>query len=396
MESDNPSTTTGSPDQPPRAPLTTEQLQRIEANRLKAKAIRAQREAEHAATLTSSTSTSTYTSTQPPTGTKRSHTTMTSSSSPSSSSITPSTLRNPTPTTNTNPATNPTARPLETLRPSRTFTKFVEYDFSKITDTKGGFLTAEDDRSNTALHASSSTTTSTNPAHQKPAHLTQKEWERQRLLASLRRDRAGPFEPGLSVLEDKSRQKCCRECGSLEIDWKWEEMLRCCVCFACKEKFAERYSLLTKTEAREDYLLTNSELQDEDLLPHLERPNPHKSTWNNMMLYLRYQVEEYAFSDKKWGSPEALDEEFERRENEKKRRREAKFKTKLQDLKKRTRVDAYRRSRGAAGAGGSFGDDLGNGGRHVHQWGRSVEDPKTGIGVKKCVDCGMEVEELEF
>lgn len=140
---------------------------------------------------------------------------------------------------------------------------------------------------------------------------------------------------------------------------------------------------------------TAAELQDEELLPHLERPNPHKSTWNNMMLYLRYQVEEYAFSAKKWGSPEALDAEFERRENEKKRRREVKFKSKLEDLKKRTRVDAYRRSRQGA-TGGNFGDDLGGGGRHVHQWGRSVEDPKTGIGVKKCVDCGMEVEELEF
>lgn len=113
-----------------------------------------------------------------------------------------------------------------------------------------------------------------------------------------------------------------------------------------------------------------------------------------MMLYLRYQVEEYAFSDKKWGSQETLDAEFERRENDKKKRRETKFKSKLEDLKKRTRVDAYRRSRKGT-TGGNFGDDLGSG-RHVHQWGRSIENPETGIGVKKCVDCGMEVEELEF
>lgn len=114
-----------------------------------------------------------------------------------------------------------------------------------------------------------------------------------------------------------------------------------------------------------------------------------------MMLYLRYQVEEYAFSAKKWGSPEALDAEFERRETDKKRRREAKFKTKLQDLKKRTRVEAYRRNRQGA-AGGDFGDDLSTNRKHVHQWGRAVDNPETGIGVKTCVDCGMEVEELEF
>ncbi|OJZ80599.1 hypothetical protein ASPFODRAFT_212353, partial [Aspergillus luchuensis CBS 106.47] len=98
---------------------------------------------------------------------------------------------------------------------------------------------------------------------------------------------------------------------------------------------------------------------------------------------------------KKWGSPEALDAEFERHEGEKKRRREAKFKKKRQDLKKRTRVDAYRRNRMGA-AGGEFGDNLGNGGQHVHQWGRSVENPETEIGVKTRVDYGMEVEELEF
>ncbi|KAB8233358.1 XPA protein C-terminus-domain-containing protein [Aspergillus alliaceus] len=349
----------------PRAPLTPEQLRKIDVNRMKAKAIREQREAEARA------SASIPGVAQSTNGVKRSYSSMTAEM--------PATVRDAT----------SAARPLDSIKPARNFSKYVEYDFSKMTDTKGGFLTEEDDPFNKALHVKEG------KEEQKPANMTQKEWERKQLLDSLRRNRTGPFEPALSVLDDKSKQKKCRECGSLEIDWKWEQDLRCCVCHACKEKHPEKYSLLTKTEAKEDYLLTDPELKDEDLLPHLERPNPHKSTWNNMMLYLRYQVEEYAFSAKKWGSAEALDAEFERRENEKKRRREAKFKTKLQDLKKRTRVDAYRRSRQGA-TGGNFGDDLGNGGRHVHQWGRSIENPETGIGVKKCVDCGMEVEELEF
>lgn len=144
-------------------------------------------------------------------------------------------------------------RPLDSIKPARNFAKYVDYDFSKMTDTKGGFLTEEDDPYNRALHARDGN------VEQKPAHMTQKEWERQQLLKSLRRDRAGPFEPGLSVLNDESSQRKCRECGSLEIDWKWEEMLRCCVCNACKEQYPEKYSLLTKTEAREDYLLTDRE-----------------------------------------------------------------------------------------------------------------------------------------
>ncbi|KAJ5451739.1 hypothetical protein N7491_000921 [Penicillium cf. griseofulvum] len=277
----------------PRGPLTPEQQRRIEINRMKAKALREKREAElsQAAPNTS----------QPATGAKRSFTSMTASSQPAN--MRDASFSN---------------RPLDSIKPARNFTRYVDYDFSKMTDTKG-----------------------------------------------------------------------------LEIDWKWEEELKCCICHACKEKHPEKYSLLTKTEAKEDYLLTDPELRDEELLPRLERPNPHKSTWNSMMLYLRYQVEEYAFSEKKWGSTEALDAEFERRENDKKRRRETKFKTKLQELKKRTRVEAYRRNRQGA-SGGEFGDDLGSGRKHVHQWGRSIENPETGIGVKTCVECGMEVEELEF
>ncbi len=269
--------------------------------------------------------------------------------------------------------------------------KYVEYDFSKMTDTKGGFLTIEDDPHNKALHAPN--------VGEKPAHMTLKEWERLQLLRTLREQKSGPFEPGLSVLSKAAPSKVCRECKKVEIDWKWEEVFGCAVCNACKDLFPEKYSLLTKTEAREDYLLTDPELKDEELLPHLIKPNPHSPTWNHMMLYLRFQVEEYAFS-KKWGSAEALDNEFAKRVVDKKKRRDVKFKSKLQELKKKTRVEAYRRNKKSSGAaegggGGNFGDVIGRVGKHVHEWGRAVENAD-GIGVKTCMECGMEVEELEF
>lgn len=341
-------------------------------NRLKAKALRDQREAEarkqNPPSLTRSTSNLAA-------GQKRHNSAI-------STSHVPATLRDG---RSTDSAKGGSLRPLDDIQPARNFTKFVEYDFSKMTDTKGGFLTVEDDPHNKALHAPN--------ADEKPAHMTLKEWERHQLLRSLRDQKAGPFEPGLSVLK-KGENKVCRECGSLEIDWKWEDIFACSVCNGCKEKLPEKYSLLTKTEAREDYLLTDPELKDEELLPHLERPNPHKTTWNNMMLYLRYQVEEYAFTHK-WGSADALDAEFAKRETDKKRRKEDKFKSKLHELKKKTRVEAYRRSRQAGAGGGTFGDDIGGGGKHAHVWGRPVEDGE-GVGLKTCVECGMEVEELEF
>lgn len=295
------------------------------------------------------------------------------------------------------------------IQAARKFTKYVDYNFSKMTDTKGGFLTAEDDPFNKALHAATKDA-------EKPAHMTLKEWERHQLLKSLRSQRAGPFEPGLSVMGNNDVK--CRECGSVEIDWQWEEVFKCRVCNGCKEKLPEKYSLLTKTEAKEDYLLTDrkfssaysvpslgirelmlmlswvAELKDPELLPHLNKPNPHKSHWHDMMLFLRYQVEDYAFKTK-WGSAEALDAEFEKRETEKKKRKEDKFKAKLQELKKKTRTEAYRRNMKSGGkSGGQFGDAIGSG-RHEHDWGQTVEN-EDGISVKTCVECGMEVEELEF
>lgn len=262
-----------------------------------------------------------------------------------------------------------------------------------MTDTKGGFLTADDDPHNKALHTPAA------GEDARPAHMSVKEWERLQLLRKLRKQKAGLFEPGLSALDvDQRAEKGCRECGSLEIDWNWAEIFNCRVCARCKETLPDKYSLLTKTEAKEDYLLTDPELKDQELLPRLEKPNPHKREWNNMHLFLRYQVEEYAFSEKKWGSAEKLDEEFAKREAEKKKRKEDKFRNKLADLKKRTRVEAYRRGRERRDDGeeAQFGDRIVNrGDKHEHEWGRTVTD-KEGVGRKTCVECGMQVEELEF
>lgn len=312
------------------------------------------------------------------------------------------------------------------IQPAKNFgrSEYIDYDFSKMTDTKGGFLSTEDDPHNRAMWSGRG------KEEEKPANMTLEEWERERIRRKLRENRAGPYEPGISILnqadgrdeeeaalleaaENEGAEEYkgkygdgkrdikgkCRECGSLEIDWKWQDIFEISICNVCKDKYPDKYSLLTKTEAREDYLLTDPELRDEELLPHLERPNPHKTNWNNMQLFLRLQVEAYAFSPKKWGSPEALDAEWEKRQKVSKERKEKKFNKKLQELKKRTRVEAYKRARLMGDAAGDvkFGDRIrGIGDKHVHEWGMSVLDKETGMTKKRCDECGMEVEELEF
>ncbi|EON66553.1 hypothetical protein W97_05798 [Coniosporium apollinis CBS 100218] len=375
----------------PAPPLTPEQVRQLEINRLKAKALRNEHDSTHRASgTTTSTTPSGFNVSQ-----KRPHSSLSSSNTPSSHRD----ARNNASTSRAGsalPGAGLTQPKDNGIQPAKKFEKnsYIEYDFSTMTDTKGGFLSSIDDPHNRALHAPSA------EEQQKPAHMTLAEWDRHQLLKKLRQQKAGPFEPGISVLAQKEAGKKCRECGSLEIDWKWEECFGTCVCNACKEKFPEKYSLLTKTEARDDYLLTDPELKDTEILPHLLKPNPHKSTFASMHLYLRYQVEEYAFSPQKWGSSEALDAEFERRVAEKNRKKEKKFSTKLAELKKRTRVEAYKRSLNSGGGDAGevrFGDRIKRAGdKHEHEWGRAVLDPETGMTRKRCEECGMEVEEVEF
>ncbi|KAF1813208.1 DNA repair protein [Eremomyces bilateralis CBS 781.70] len=367
----------------PTGPVTPEAVRRMEEARLKAKA----RRVEHdAATGLSG----------PPTaaGQKRSYASMATSSRPSVPGSAPTTA----------PGGIRPAPKDPHLHSSKKFLaqNYIEYDFSKMSDSRGGFLSAQDDPHNRAMQ---------HPTNEpeRPAHMTEAEWERHRLLQSLRKNRAGPFEPGISVLDRGTEHKKCQECESLELDWQLDDVFGVKVCKACKEKLGDKYSLLTKTECREDYLLTDEELRDENLLPRLERPNPHMPHWKPMMLFLRLQVEEYAFGPKRWGSQEGLDQEWERREADKKVRKDKKFREKLDDLKKKTRVEAYRRGKAAEMAARKRGDDdvqvragefgqrvIRRGEKHEHEWGRPITDPGTGSVKKRCVECGMEVEELEL
>ncbi|CAO3657825.1 unnamed protein product [Umbelopsis vinacea] len=222
-----------------------------------------------------------------------------------------------------------------------------EYDLSKMVDTRAGFLADEDGKNDE----------------------NRKKFEEKAHKVDL--------NPPRSI--DPSQNPKCSECNSLDIDPHFNQIFKINVCSACKEKYPDKYSLITKTEAKEDYLLTDPELRDVDLLPHWSKPNPRKSTWNNMMLYVRFMVEEYAFT--KWGGPEALDAEWDKRTNQKKEKKDKQFKEKLKDLRKRTITSTWERRREQA---------------HNHEYGDPVQDPETGNTIQTCHICGIEIESESF
>jgi DNA-repair protein complementing XP-A cells len=86
----------------------------------------------------------------------------------------------------------------------------------------------------------------------------------------------------------------CVECRSIDVDIQISKNYSIQVCRACAKKIPEKYALLTKTECREDYLLTDPELSDRTRLDVWEKKNPHSGAYSNMLLFIRCQVELYA------------------------------------------------------------------------------------------------------
>ncbi|KAF9243880.1 hypothetical protein BU15DRAFT_42824 [Melanogaster broomeanus] len=242
-------------------------------------------------------------------------------------------------------SSSPTApKPLK--RDSR-LGSYFEYDLSKMVNSKGGFLVEDGKEDDADLRAK------------------ERERERQRAVQNA--------EPPLHL--DPSLNPKCKECNTVDIDYTFKQIFGCIVCNKCKDEHPEKYSLLTKTECKEDYLLTDAELRDRELLPHLLKANPHKSTFANMMLFLRCQVEDFAW--KKWGSPEALDAEWERRTDEKKKKKNKKFEEGLRELRRRTREGVWQRRKDQ---------------EHKHAFG-PVETTGDGHGQQICHDthpCSME------
>jgi DNA-repair protein complementing XP-A cells len=191
----------------------------------------------------------------------------------------------------------------------------------------------------------------------------EKERERQRAKQNL--------DPPISL--DPSLNPKCQECDSIDIDQTYKRVFGSLVCPKCIREKPTRYSLLTKTECKEDYLLTDPELRDHEIMPHLLKANPHSSTYANMMLFLRHQVEEFAW--KKWGSPEALDAEYERRTAEKKKKKNKKFEDGLKELRRRTKESVWQRRK----------DE-----EHQHVF-STVQN-----GVQVCHSCGFTIEVEEF
>ena len=245
--------------------------------------------------------------------------------------------------------------------------KYIDVDLTTIKDTKAGFLLAP---------PSSSSSASASAA---------KESEQRKRVTYLHNQLPHVVNIPPSANDDAANNNpsCCRHCGTMTLDVELYTHYRVLVCTDCRQANPEQYTLLTKTEAKEDYLLTDEELRDAEKMPHWDRPNPRKSTYARMKLYLRCQVEEFAYG--KWGGGEGLDREWERRQEEKRNKKERDYRKKMLDLRNRTRTSLWQQNGGGDGAKGTKGTAAAA--KHQHVFAEE-EDMMTGEQVERCRGCG--------
>ncbi|KAL6942548.1 hypothetical protein ACO0QE_003727 [Hanseniaspora vineae] len=283
------------------------------------------------------------------------------------------------------------------IRPSIRRKDYIEYDFSTMENSYGGFI--NNDRSLYGSGYSSIGNT----------EKTFEQWQAEQRSkndlfngpSSFTTETGDAAENGVQpvrefkhlgpdIISDLSSLPKCEECHvNVEFDTILLQHFKIKICKRCTVEHPEKYSLLTKTECKSDYLLTEPELEDRKLFHRLEKANPHSGTFARMQLFLRKEVEEFAF--KKWGGQDGLDKEWEQREASKLERREKKYQLKLKEMRKKTRAQEYTEKMKMK----KFGA------KHVHEFSAPLKMKKKSddgydVVKRRCIGCGMEVEELDI
>lgn len=148
------------------------------------------------------------------------------------------------------------------------------------------------------------------------------------------------------------------------------------VCDPCREADGEAESeleLVTRTEAKSEYLLQDCDLDKRPPPLRAERRrNPHRPGGADMRLYLRAQLSARALEV--WGSRAELDAALARREERRVRTRGAQAERRVRALRRDVRSALFVRKQS----------------RHEHRWGPERCDADGDGYTRACLDCGHE------
>ncbi|XP_073958437.1 LOW QUALITY PROTEIN: DNA repair protein complementing XP-A cells homolog [Choristoneura fumiferana] len=171
-------------------------------------------------------------------------------------------------------------------------------------------------------------------------------------------------------LAHRSLQPDCLECGRALAHSYLLDTFDYSVCDECRDD-AEAHALVTRTEAKEQYLLKDCDLDKRSpALRCVRRRNPHRAHYSDMRLYLRAQVAERALQV--WGDEAALEAERAAREERRLKAAATAERRRLRELRLAARSSLVR-TRGAA--------------PHQHAWGpERLRDED--LYERACTTCG--------
>ncbi|XP_059619888.1 DNA repair protein complementing XP-A cells homolog [Phlebotomus argentipes] len=142
------------------------------------------------------------------------------------------------------------------------------------------------------------------------------------------------------------------------------------VCDKCRDS-EDKHSLITKTDAKKDYLLQDCDLEKrEPPLKYIVRKNPHNVRWGEMKLYLHVQIEKRALEV--WGSEERLRQEHELRDEKREKSKIKKYNKQMKQLRMDMRSSLYDKTSAAS---------------HVHKFGPENYNEEDDTYTHTCLTC---------
>nr|ADD16467.1 RT05942p [Drosophila melanogaster] len=162
----------------------------------------------------------------------------------------------------------------------------------------------------------------------------------------------------------------CLECGDMFADSYLFNNFGHSVCDKCRDK-DERYALITRTEAKAEYLLKDCDFDKrEPKLRYISRKNPHNVRWGEMKLYLHLQIHQRALEV--WGSEEELVRQHEAREDKREEGKARKYNKKMKQLRMEVRSSIYTKKTHEV---------------HEHEFGPDTYDEEEDTYTHTCITC---------
>ena len=262
-------------------------------------------------------------------------------------------------------------------------------------DGGGGFFAEEDYDPDDLIPAEPQRGVPHRPWHEADTHDEEGERAMEEMLrqeqglTAIEESAAGPSSAG-----DPAQLGKCVDCKEREGQPKFFEAFGLSICFDCQRAGkgpGGKYQVVTKSKAKDEYLLTDRQLSKErGGLGCLTVPNPRDSRYGDMRLYLRTQVEALALQA--WGSDEALFDEKERRVQERLVRADAKKRKAAAGPPGATRNPA-KRGAGIGSAAIARHREQVAAVSHTHTYRTEDEtyDEASDTWTKTCTGCGFQV-----